>query len=246
MIGAIERNFDKKSLRALKKAQKRGVKVFYCTARPYYSVKHIGTFKYFKGDGIICCNGGMAVYKDEIVYQKTFSKDTLNKVCECVLKHNLNLECTESFTSFYIAPINEHVKDFLKVYYEPKPVVGSYKDKEIISMLLVAPREYDEILKLEFPSEISFYRFSDLGVDLFSIPHEKSTGVKTILEHLNIAKEDTLSIGDDYGDLAMFNETGIKVAMGNAKDKVKESATFVTKEVWNHGVYHALKHFNIV
>lgn len=39
---------------------------------------------------------------------------------------------------------------------------------------------------------------------------------------------DTLSIGDDLNDLGMLDFCGTGVAMGNASDKVKQAADFVT------------------
>ena len=238
--------FDKKSFRGLKKAQQRGVKVIYCTARPYHSVFQVGALKIFKPDGLICCNGGMASIDNKVIYQHTFKHEDLHAIAEVVLSNNLNMECTECFDRFLIAPENDIVKDCFSTYYEVMPEVKDYKNKDIISILLFSREESDEKIRKELPKGITFWRFHRSGVDVFSTPHEKGTGVVKALEYLKLFKDNCIAFGDDIGDISMFKEVGIGVAMKNGKDKTKGASSYVTKEVWKHGVYHGLKHFKII
>ena len=238
--------FDKKSIRGLKKAQKRGVKVFFCTARPFHSIDQIGAFKLIKPDGYVCCNGAMAVVNDKVIYKSIIPHDVLHKLCEVSISKNVVMECIQDFDRFLTIKENKYVEYVYESFYEDMPNVRDYKDKDVISILLFAPREMDDELKKEFPKHISYYRFHDFGVDVLYEPHEKAIGLNKVLDYLNIDKEDTISFGDDYGDISMFNATGISVALNNGKDEVKAVATYVTKDVWKHGVYYGLKHYKII
>ena len=39
---------------------------------------------------------------------------------------------------------------------------------------------------------------------------------------------------------------GLGVAMGNAMDKVKKAARYITSDIDDNGIYNALKHFNVI
>lgn len=51
----------------------------------------------------------------------------------------------------------------------------------------------------------------------------------------------TVAIGDSNNDLAMLEECDIAIAMGNAKDELKEKCDYVTKDYEHFGVAYAIK-----
>lgn len=238
--------FDHKSIRALNKARRRGYKVFICTARPYHSVKQINIFKYIKVDGCVYASGAMVTVNNKTIYKNVIPLDILYGVCEAVERNNLTMECTLEDDRFLIAPEDEYVHSCFASYFEEMPDVRDYHDNEVVSLLLFAPRNIENKLKREMPKGVNFERFHECGVDVYYKKHDKSDGVKKVLEHYGFTKEEAMSIGDDYGDIPMFNNTGISVCMNNGKQEAKKEATFVTKDVWDHGVYHALKQYKII
>jgi len=50
-----------------------------------------------------------------------------------------------------------------------------------------------------------------------------------------------MAIGDNNNDLPMLEYAGTAVAMGNAIEKIKEQADFVTRSNDQDGVAHALR-----
>ena len=54
--------------------------------------------------------------------------------------------------------------------------------------------------------------------------------------HFGIRAEETMSFGDGGNDIPMLLHAGIGVAMGNAKDAVKDHAKIVTASNDNDGV----------
>lgn len=240
------KKWDTKSIKALKKCQKRGYKVVVNTARPYHSAKQFGVFDMFKPDGYIVCNGGLVVMDDKIIYQNKLSKEDLYKVCEVVLARGRTMECFTKDDAFLIAPENEYVHRVFDIYYEDMPEVRDYHNQEVIACAYFGPVTDDHDMKKSIPSHLHYSRYTDSGVDISTMPHLKGDGVDALLAHLNIDKKHTISFGDDYGDIHMFEHTGIGVAMGNGKAEVKQAATFVSKEVWNHGVYYGLKQFKLI
>ncbi|MBC1406151.1 HAD hydrolase family protein, partial [Listeria welshimeri] len=58
-----------------------------------------------------------------------------------------------------------------------------------------------------------------------------------------LTADEVLCLGDAENDLSMMEFAGTAVAMGNATDKVKNLATFVTKTNNEDGVAFALQQF---
>ena len=70
----------------------------------------------------------------------------------------------------------------------------------------------------------------------------KATGVQKVLSYYGAVQKDTVAFGDGLNDLEMIRFAGVGVAMGNAAEKLKQTADFVTKENNNNGLYHG---FNV-
>ncbi|MBQ8299230.1 MAG: HAD family hydrolase [Clostridia bacterium] len=64
-------------------------------------------------------------------------------------------------------------------------------------------------------------------IDITNSTISKGKAIKSFCKYLNIDLKDTLSIGDEYNDISMFETTGKSMAMGNAPDAVKQKASFV-------------------
>ena len=74
----------------------------------------------------------------------------------------------------------------------------------------------------------------------------KATGIRLFLEHVGVAREDSIAIGDGPNDLQMMEYAGIGVAMGNAKEEVKKLADMVTSDVAEDGIYHAFEKLGLI
>jgi hypothetical protein len=73
----------------------------------------------------------------------------------------------------------------------------------------------------------------------YDIGHARSSkgfGVIKFCELFNIDKKDTICIGDDINDIAMFEECGYTVAMANAIPEIKNMADYVTASNNDDGV----------
>jgi hypothetical protein len=60
---------------------------------------------------------------------------------------------------------------------------------------------------------------------------------------LGITPEETIAVGDGASDVPMMEYAGVKVAMGNAEDKLKRVATHVVASVSEDGVAEVISTF---
>lgn len=56
----------------------------------------------------------------------------------------------------------------------------------------------------------------------------------------------TVVVGDSSNDLDMIIGANLSFAVGNASQKVKEVADYVTDHIHDEGIYNSLKKFNII
>lgn len=71
----------------------------------------------------------------------------------------------------------------------------------------------------------------------------KARALKTVCQLKNTAMSNVLAIGDSLNDIKMIRQAGWGVAMGNAQQRVKEAADWVTATNNENGVAQAIRRF---
>ena len=74
----------------------------------------------------------------------------------------------------------------------------------------------------------------------------KATAMRIYLEHVGIARENCVAIGDGPNDLQMMEYAGTGVAMGNAREEVKERADLVTADIDDDGIWKAFEALGLI
>lgn len=89
-------------------------------------------------------------------------------------------------------------------------------------------------------------RWSEYATDVIPEGNGKADGIRAAMERYGLQKEEIIAFGDGENDIPMLELAGIGVAMGNAKQLVKNSADYVTLPVREDGVSAALRHFGLL
>ena len=74
----------------------------------------------------------------------------------------------------------------------------------------------------------------------------KMRGIERMADRDNLDLSKTMAFGDGGNDISMLKGCKIGVAMGDAKENVREAADYYTTSADNHGIWNALKHFEII
>ena len=238
--------FDKASIRALKNAQKRGVKVCICTARAYHSVVYTGLLKIFKPDGLIISNGGLVMIDDKIIKEINFTEKNYQKMIDVANELGLTMQITEAYGAFFTREPNEYVDHVFAIYQEAYPKVEDYKNRKGINAVVFCTSDYDEKLIAKLPKEMHVFRYYDYAVEIIEEEHIKGEGIKDVLKYYNISADNVLTIGDDVQDISMFELSKYSACMGNGKEEVKPYATYITAPIEKHGVKKALKYYKVI
>lgn len=75
--------------------------------------------------------------------------------------------------------------------------------------------------------------------------YSKGTGVRLIMSELGISKEDTYGFGDSGNDIAMLDEVGTAIVMGDAPDYLKEKY-IPTASIYDDGIEKALIQLGLI
>ncbi|MCO7027172.1 Cof-type HAD-IIB family hydrolase [Tetragenococcus halophilus] len=110
------------------------------------------------------------------------------------------------------------------------------EEAEVIQALY----EFLQSLKLKHSS---FYLSKDNYLELTSKEVSKERALNEIVKHYGISLTNTMAIGDNFNDIPMLALAGIGVAMGNAPQKVKESADVITCNNNEHGASQAIRDY---
>lgn len=125
------------------------------------------------------------------------------------------------------------VRDFAPYLQTACKIVGASSDTELLQCCEVA-------LQKALGAHATAVRSQSYYLDITPPGRNKGTFVQAIAKRLGISTDAVASIGDMENDLAMFRQSGVSFAMGNATDDVRKMATYVTASNENEGFAKAI------
>lgn len=94
----------------------------------------------------------------------------------------------------------------------------------------------------QYDSSLNIYPSKPTYLEIMNSQASKSSAIRLLIGKMNISREETIAMGDNFNDREMLQFAGMGVAMGNAPDEIKAVADYVTDTNNNDGVLKALKH----
>lgn len=99
-------------------------------------------------------------------------------------------------------------------------------------------RRLENTLEL-FPGLTAAY--TSVYAEVYSRQASKGRALEALAKRLGITREEIACIGDGENDLSMFAVSGLKIAMGNAFEGLKQQADYVTSSNNREGVAKAVR-----
>lgn len=120
-----------------------------------------------------------------------------------------------------------------------------YRDKELFQLTAFFKQSEEEAI-MRMLSGCTSMRWYPTFADVIAKGVDKGVGIDQFCKYYGFSVEETMAFGDGGNDIEMLRHSGIGVAMGNARQEVKQSADYVTDTVDNDGIWKALQHFKLV
>lgn len=92
-------------------------------------------------------------------------------------------------------------------------------------------------------SNLNFYPSKPTYLEIMSSNASKPLAIEFLCLKFDVQKSEVIAIGDNYNDISMIEYAGIGIAMGNAPDKVKQYANYITLSNDEDGVAEAIKKY---
>lgn len=188
-------------------------------------------------------NGQYVVLNGEVIYRNPLKLQSLEKLTEAALFHNHPVVFMDHEDMKANVPEHPYIKESietLKISCFPTHDPHYYKEREIYQTLLFCPEGEENQYERDF-QDFDFIRWHPVSVDVLPRGGSKAKGIEKIVKKLGFPKEHQYAFGDGPNDLEMLFSVRNSVAMGNAEDRVKEAAKYVTKSVDDNGICHGLQ-----
>ncbi len=98
----------------------------------------------------------------------------------------------------------------------------------------------EEEYRIDFGS-LPVVRFNPLS--LYIEPEDKANGIRALMRAIQAPLKDVVVFGDGTNDVKMFTREWFCIAMGNAREVLKEKADYITLDCEQDGIYHACQYF---
>lgn len=194
----------------------------------------------------VLINGQLIKAKGKVIYSDAIKVDDIKNITKQMDELNVIYGYQGSLDEA-ISRYDEKAKyAFERIgLHFPKIDKDYYLYKDVYQLWALCESEKAKILKDRNPN-FQFIKWLDVGYDILPVKANKWKGIERLIAYLGINKDDVIVFGDGDNDFEMLQHAAIGIAMGNATEKAKKHAKYVTTNIDQDGIYNALKYFKFI
>ena len=251
----MEKGIPESTLQALRELRERGHRAFLCTGRSRAFVTENLEQAGFEGIVAACGAyleyGGRRLFSQEQTPERSWQSIQILRKCGLVPvmegpdymyydaeEYNETVDWYAPLITRQLGsrllPIRGHEKDLRANKISTKVRPGSDPDK---ACSLLADT-YDAIRHQE--------GMAGGTIELIPKGFSKAVGIASMCKIQGIDWKDTVIFGDSNNDLSMFEYAAVKVAMGNAPQKIRNLADYVTEDMFHGGIRKGLQALGLI
>lgn len=201
-------------------------------------------------DGLLLGCGTEIEYQGKSLMHKTLTLEESGRILDAMKKYHVD------------GVLEGHDEDFAprgdEVYTDAFREMAAEIEERKYASYAQALGKYDKVfvcaetpagmdgMKRDLSDILDFIEREHGFYELVPKGYSKATAIHYIADHLNIAMEDTVAIGDSNNDLPMLKCAHTSIAMGNSSPQVLEMADYVTTDVDKDGIWNALKWLGVL
>ena len=229
-------------------AKERGIKIFISTGRPLSFINNLEDIEHLI-DGYITTNGSYNFMGKSVISMHSIPKEEVLTLVNYLNKHEYPaiLVGTDNTAVINHKPIVDRIViDTLNITNIDFSITAkTVLQQDILQITPFITQEQQDIIMPQIPHCAS-ERWHPEFIDTVNKQASKGKALSDIVAYNDLLISETMAFGDGGNDISMLLKAGVGVAMGNANDKVKAIANYVTSSVDDDGIYKALKHFEVI
>lgn len=237
---------------ALHALRAKGVRVYICTGRSPEQMKVVLDAIPFRFDGVAGVNGQYCWRADgTVVADRPIDGADVRAVVGWLDLHPDVVAVFAERDTAYFNHDSERIRAMWRSlgktapklrFIDPHTRIG---DNRIYQISPYVGRD-DERAIVEGCHAVRGVRWHPDFVDLIPASGGKDRGVATLLADVGLTRAQSMAFGDGGNDVDMLRYAHIGVAMGNGTADARAAADYVTRDVDDDGVAHALRRFGIL
>lgn len=182
----------------------------------------------YAAEVLVGCSGGLVAENGGMIFKEGYN----NNAVEILVN------------SEYIEKADKHLKEKLgDDYLKHASHDNNYRATEIVFYKTIQKEIIEDALKdYEYNNELEIYD-SGFALHVTDKRVNKGSSLRRLCEKNGINMDNVMAIGDSENDEDFLKEVGVKIAVGNADESLKEISTYVCEKSFGDGVAEAIEKF---
>lgn len=249
-----KKEVSEKTKEALKKAQNKGVKVVLASGRPIDGLKkYLNELDLMKENEYVLSYNGCLVQETksgEIIHEVGLTGKDLHYIYNLSLELNVNIHAFSSKMGLITPKISKYTQveadlngiditiiDFMKIH----------EDEHIVKIMLIDEEDILDEAISKLPKEAyekyNIVKSTPYFLEIINKEGNKGEGLKALVDHLKINKDEVIAVGDAGNDKDMIEYAGLGVAMANATEEIKNISQYITSSNNDDGIAKLINKF---
>jgi len=235
---------------------KQSTQIILVSARMPKAMTYIQKDLGIEHEPLICYNGALIIKDNAEVFSTIIETAIIEKLNILTAEHSIKLGLYHK-NEWYVEESTERVKKEIHhtkvepIFRKTSVTILDWKTRNIGAhkIMLMGTKNtingISPILHDKFNSVMNIYRSNDTIIEVTPVAISKLSAIETIIVG-NSTLNDVIAFGDNHNDVEMLKHVGCGVAVGNAREEVKNIADYTTLPNTEDGVANFLNlHFKI-
>ena len=235
------------AMKALHGLKNNGYRLGISTSRCRYETKNLPiSFRTFPFDAAFYDGGALIMQKDEIVRKTPIQRTSMEKLLTLAKDHHMPLRYSTLDGDYFAYPCEASTRDnFFKLYLN-MPTSKPYEGEEVFNILAYPQTDADQNGIHAMKEEVNIVTHGNSTMEITAHHIDKSEGIRVMAKQWNLSMDEIACFGDGYNDIEMLKAAGLGIAMGNAKEEVKQAADIICDSIDEDGIYKICKTLNFI
>lgn len=250
-----EKNITPRTLDALMKAQREGVRLVLASGRPTFGIAALANQLQLADYGgyVLSYNGGRIIdwCEKTVIFSQVVDQKLVPILYDFAKKAQLPIVTYLPEAILASKNEGEYLAEEARINGMPVVVAQNFVEEAMQiaggSTKFLIPGEpelliqFESEMKAALSEQMEVFRSAPFFLELPPKGIDKAQSLQRLLTHLGLERESLMAFGDGFNDLSMIQFAGQGVAMANAVEEVKSIADFVTTSNEEDGIAHALE-----
>lgn len=202
-------------------------------------------------DCYVSCNGAVAEVGEEEIFNDYIALPKLREMVDFMEQEGIGYELESSDQCFFQKESKAEFDALLAHFHITADCFFPLEslDQLKTNKILITFQRMEQFEKMceKFGSEYAIIQHHrNLSADIGKRHISKASGIRAVIDRLNLDIADTYAFGDDGNDFEMLAAVGHGVAMTPHAARLDEVADSITCGVAEDGVYHGLKKLGLI